>query len=139
MHPFSSRTEKGDLSLHLLHIPYVQLIPDETLTPLHYSREELLLLASTPLYGHAVESRRNGRNSCVKATQWLLSHHQKRSSTENHLDELCRMLDIPQTILAKTENGAPLDIELEAQDWGIDEEQWPILKHWRWAETAYGR
>jgi TorA maturation chaperone TorD len=107
------------------------------LTPLHYTKEEVALLTSTPLYGHAIESRRNGRKSCLKAVQWLQSL--PCQSSDHPLDHLSEMLEIPQELLFQDESDANMDISREAQNWGKDEEQWLALKVWRWAETAYGR
>lgn len=120
----------------LLHIPYVKLLPEETLTPLHFTKEELQLLQSTPLYGHAIESRRNGRKSCIKAVKWLLSHHLKAN---DEVDKLVNLLQIPQGMLNRDETDNAADLSREVENWGVDEEEWSILSIWRWVETAYGR
>lgn len=115
----------------------MRLLPEETLTPLHYNKSEVALLQSTPLFGHAIECRRNGRKSCVKAVKWVLSS--LKGCDGEWAQTLSKSLRIPPRLLAKVEQDMQIDQVREMDEWGDDEESWSVLKDWRWAETAYGR
>ncbi|UZJ54971.1 hypothetical protein CBS101457_004291 [Exobasidium rhododendri] len=113
------RLEDSSLEACLLHSPYVSLLPGETLTPLHYTVEEIYSLKSTPLFGHAVERRHKSRRSCIKAVSWMLASIKEMQSDATWKSFLTTILQHPKR-------------------WGHDEQSWEVLKDWRWAETAYG-
>jgi hypothetical protein len=133
------RVEESRLTSCLLHFPYVQLLPKETLTPLHYSRDEILLLKSTPLFGHAAESRSNGRKSCIKAVRWILASLKEGQSDAPWEASLSDLLALPPDFLERFKTEEVFDLNREIEEWGDDEQQWQVLREWRWAETAYGR
>lgn len=133
------RIEETPMQAFLAHAPYISLLPEETLTPLHFNREEIGLLKSTPLFGHAAESRRNGRNSCIKAMRWLSSSLREVLSNTGWAEPITPTFEVPIDITEEYEKDHQFDLSREMERWGEDEQRWQVLKEWRWAETAYGR
>lgn len=136
----SSASTKWPVTLQ--HINYVALLPEETLTPLHYNRAELRLLESTPLYAHAARRHRQTRENCLTAASWLTPHLAER--TEEWAVTIRENLSSGQGFGLEGPPSAQMDLDAEGisqeiDRWHVDEEAWSFLSVWRWAETIHGR
>lgn len=97
------------------HNPYVALLPNDTLTPIHFSTCELDLLQATPLHGDAIERRKRMLKAFTTAMRWL-----RRRSDSSPVEAL-------------------LQSTPSVEDVGNEDEaaQHPLFSIWTWAATAY--
>lgn len=133
---------KGSSPLNALldRAPYINLLPEDIATPLHFRKEELQLLVGSPLYYHALESRRDTRRSCRTAVRWLLSRLDNFEEDDKDKADLRAILE-PLFISLKDEQEegkGEYSHDLEAQSWGLDEDAYKPLKLFRWATTIVG-
>lgn len=127
----------GRVNEFLKHAAYIDILPNEILTPLHFKDVELQLLRSTPLHGHAILRRYESRMSCRRAVELM----RKRLSSMKEEGWAAKLLDrLLEGMPAYDEGKEPtLNAAEEEKHWGVDENDWPALSTWRWAETAHGR
>lgn len=96
----------------LSHAEYVSMLPEDILTPVHFTDAELSLLEATPLHGDAIERRKRMLAAFVEAMRWIRS---KPSTSTTHSHYHAALGD--DTI-------------------SLDENH-PLFPTWLWAATAY--
>lgn len=137
-----TKLDSDNLTSFLKHAAYVNLLPEEILTPIHFNVDELVLLNSTPLLNYAIQRHQETRETCKRLSRWMLQRLEGLSS-EAWIEYLRDKFNLPATLQsldtereerAQWEKGTGDDIY-----WCEDEKCWPLLKIWRWAETVHGR
>lgn len=136
------KIDSDTLTNFLKHAAYVNLLPEEILTPMHYNVDEVVLLHSTPLFNHAIQRHQETREVCERLSKWILQKLD-RSSDEGWTEYLKDQFKSPISLQSpETEKEQRVQWKVRTGDelyWCEDEKCWPLLKLWRWAETVHGR
>lgn len=116
------------------HAQYMELLPKEIHTPLHFTQKEIHCLKSTPLFNHALKRRFETRLAFWKALKWL-----ERVSKGSEQTSVSIMIDKEFPRWQEYDAMTKFDQMEELSTWGKDEETSSLLSIWRWAESIHGR
>lgn len=137
-----TKLDSDKVTSFLKHAAYVNLLPQEILTPIHFNIDEIVMLQSTPLFKYSIQKHQETREICKRISRWMLQKLGK-SSGEAWIEYLKDKFEFPTSLQSpdteeeqrsQWENGTGDDLY-----WCEDEKCWPLLKVWRWAETVHGR
>lgn len=125
------------LNNFIQHSAYVNLLPDEILTPIHYNVYEMMLLQGTSLFNYAIQRHQETRETCERLSKWMLQKLEGLKD-EPWTEYIRKQFDVPDS-LQSSEIGIWKEGIGDDLCWREDEKCWPLLKLWRWAETIHGR
>ncbi|PWN32878.1 SET domain-containing protein [Meira miltonrushii] len=137
-----TKLDSENVNSFLKHAAYVNLLPEEILTPIHFNIDEIILLQSTPLFNYAIQKHQETRETCERIGKWMLQKLENSSSGEAWIEHLkdkfvsptsLQSPDITEEQRVQWKRGTGDDLY-----WCEDEMCWPLLKVWRWAETVHG-